>query len=361
MLYLLCTEIVLPSMTNSSNIDKSHASNDLNHKIFAPIVRGSGAIVIHKALQDHISGYCVQSLSPYWGLCPPCLALRRWPASAITHSSPDLGPRVGHPDSDLVTTFHGYYLDSEFIANSSQLRRIFYRSILTSAVKAALRRAKFITAVSQFTADLVQRHHNVGNRLVLIPNGVDTTLFKPAQKQYTGLINILFAGNPTLNKGAEHLTALSKELPEGTVLQYTIGMRSSAIVYPGSSGKLISLPGRSHEEMPPLYQQADILFFPTRREGMSLVVLEAMACGLPVVATRCSSMPELVDSGKGGFLFEMDNRMQMLDYLLRLIRDPALRAEMGTYNRHKIMAKFTLQKMISGYQEVFAACNKPAA
>ena len=61
-----------------------------------------------------------------------------------------------------------------------------------------------------------------------------------------------------------------------------------------------------------VYQQSDILFFPTLREGFGLVVAEAMACGLPVVTTDCSSLPELIDHGKGGYLCEPNNLEDMI-------------------------------------------------
>jgi glycosyltransferase involved in cell wall biosynthesis len=324
------------------------------------VVSGSGVMVVHRTLEAHLPNYHVEPLSPYWGVAPPMLAVRRGQAGGITHSLPELGPWVAHPNSDLVATFHGYYLDSEQIVRSSRARRIFYRYVMTPTVHASLRRAKWVTAVSRFTADLVQRHHALGERLVMIRNGVDTELFSPVEKARELPVKILFAGNPTQNKGSEHLTALAQALPDGVMMQYTFGMRDSAVERLDQTERLVAIPRRSHAEMPELYRQADILFFPTRREGLSLVVLEAMACGLPIVATHCSSLPELVDHGKGGFLFAMDNRAQMLDYLIRLAKDSVLRAEMGAYNREKVLAEFPLDKMLDGYRQLFAACSGSA-
>lgn len=325
--------------------------------VVSPVVTGSGVMVVHRALEAHLAGYRVEPLSPYWGLAPPLLGLRRRQATGITHSLPDLGSRVAQPDSDLVVTFHNYYLDSEALAGASAAQHLFYRTIMAPAVRASLERARWVTAVSDYTADLVRRYHVPGERLVTIRNGVDTAAFAPAEAEHEGPVRVLFAGNPTRRKGAGHLAALAQALPEGVILQYTPGIRESAIEVPANSDRLVAVARRSHGEMPGLYRQADILFFPTRREGLSLVTLEAMACGLPVVATRCSSMPELVDHGKGGFLFDTDDRAQMLDYLGRLAAAPALRADMGAYNREKVLAEFTLERMLEGYRQVFAACS----
>lgn len=325
-----------------------------DYEVCAPVVSGSGVMVVHRALEAHLPGYRVKPLSPYWGLVPPLLALQRSRPGEIVHSHPDLGPWVAHPDSPLVMTFHGYYLDPETLAVSSAAQRLFYRTVMSHAVNASLKRAQRITAVSRYTADQVCRRYPVKDRLVVIRNGVDTSVFSPAEKVQESPVRVLFAGNPTACKGVEHLAALGELLPGGAVLQYTVGLRDSRVNRPAQADKLVAIPRRKHSEMPAVYRQADILFFPTRREGLSLVALEAMACGLPIVTTRCSSMPELVDHGKGGFLFDMDNREQMLDYLKRLIADPRLRADMGAYNREKILAEFSLEKMIEGYRQIFS-------
>lgn len=326
-------------------------------EIVAPVVSGSGVLVVHRQLESHLHRYRVRSMSPYWGILPQSVALMKHTRCAVTHSLPELGAHIAHPDSTLIVTFHNYYLDDEMMAISSFAQRTYYRHVLEKSVRAALRRAKLATAVSRFTADIVQRHHALGDRLLVIRNGVDTELFSPAKDIQHGKVRILFAGNPTRRKGVEHLAQLAAVLPSNAVLQYTAGLRSSGVEKIKALDRLQAIPRRAHHEMPKIYRDADILFFPTRREGLSLVVLEAMACGLPVVATRCSSMPELIEHGKGGFLFDMDNRSQMLDYLQKLASDPVLRGAMGAYNREKVLTEFTLNGMLESYRDLFSFCG----
>ena len=92
---------------------------------------------------------------------------------------------------------------------------------------------------------------------------------------------------------------------------------------------------------------------PTAREGLSLSVLEAMACGLPVVASNCSSLPELIDEGKGGFLCPVGDVAAFAEKINVLADAPELRRQMGEYNRAKVEKLFTLERMVSEYRELF--------
>jgi glycosyltransferase involved in cell wall biosynthesis len=106
--------------------------------------------------------------------------------------------------------------------------------------------------------------------------------------------------------------------------------------------------------MPNRYRRMDMLLMPTVREGFSLAVLEAMACGLPVIASRCSSLPEQIDDGKGGFLCPVGDVKAFAEKINLLAASPALRKEMGQYNRAKIEKEFPLDRMVKEYQQVFS-------
>ncbi|MBI9020368.1 MAG: glycosyltransferase [Verrucomicrobia bacterium] len=80
------------------------------------------------------------------------------------------------------------------------------------------------------------------------------------------------------------------------------------------------------------------------REGIPVALMEGMACGLPVVASRISGIPELVEEGVSGLLFEPGNAVEMADALEQLARDPELRARMGHCARERVEESFDLVK-----------------
>jgi len=78
-----------------------------------------------------------------------------------------------------------------------------------------------------------------------------------------------------------------------------------------------------------------------------------MACGLPVVATNCSALPELIDDGKGGFLCGLGDVNEFAEKINLLAEAEGLRKEMGGYNRVKIESSFTLSQMVLKYKQLF--------
>lgn len=99
-----------------------------------------------------------------------------------------------------------------------------------------------------------------------------------------------------------------------------------------------------------LYNSADIYLFPSIKEGLNNTMLEAMACGLPVIAFNVSPMPELIEYGKNGFLCNSLREMEY--YLSYLVEDEKARKEFGKKSR-KIASWFTWEKCANGYKEIY--------
>jgi glycosyltransferase involved in cell wall biosynthesis len=111
-----------------------------------------------------------------------------------------------------------------------------------------------------------------------------------------------------------------------------------------------------HEEMPSHYQDADLFVLPSRRESFGLVLAEAMACGLPVVATKVGAIPEVVEDGLTGLLVPADDPGALADAVVSLLSDPPRMQAMGTAGIEKIRERFTwdkvAQRVLDGYHSV---------
>jgi sugar transferase (PEP-CTERM/EpsH1 system associated) len=119
-----------------------------------------------------------------------------------------------------------------------------------------------------------------------------------------------------------------------------------------------SLAGRvtfagASDRVPELLNAMDAFVLPSICEGMSNTILEAMACGVPVIVTRTGGNPELIEEGSSGFLFP-PGKVEMLSALLsRLVESSATRREFGACGRRRAVEQFSLAGMMQRYQEIY--------
>jgi glycosyltransferase involved in cell wall biosynthesis len=110
-----------------------------------------------------------------------------------------------------------------------------------------------------------------------------------------------------------------------------------------------------HGQMPAHYRQADLFVLPSRRESFGLVLAEAMACGLPVVATTAGAIPEVVDDGVTGILVPPDDPRALSNGINALLSDPAEMEAMGAAGRARVEKLFTwdkvVERVIAGYHK----------
>jgi L-malate glycosyltransferase len=314
---------------------------------------GSGAIVVHRTLERHLPGYQVQPYNPWWTLFPPALARFSRRNSAIIHTAVDYGLFLHRPPRPLVVTFHNYVLDQLMRPFSSRLQWLHYRTDLRYFTRTSLRRAAVVTAVSEATAALVREDLGYKGPIQVIPNGIDTELFKPAARPAGAGFRALFSGNLSRRKGAHLLPQIAQLLSD-----------DQSIVCVGAGkdgGSLAKVPRLRLQEkvpyprMPEFYASCDAILMPTAREGMSLAVLEGMACGLPVVATDCPSMREVVADGQGGFLCPPGDVGAFAERLQSLATQPSLRRQMGEFNRARVQARHQSLDMVGRYRKLFDA------
>jgi len=321
--------------------------------IFSPMSTGNGAFVLHKMLEAGIEGYRVFPYSPYREFFPATLPfLLRGRKPDLIHTTADYGIFFRRPGVPLVLTLHGFFLDAGMMRYSSLVQRIHYQTDLRWFTLASLKAADVITSVSRFVAEAVRQELKITRKIQVIYNGIDTAEFYPSGRKPEGkTLRVLFAGNLHRRKGAFLLPAIAQKLNPGITIGYARGLRSQSPLPSGSN--LMDLGNVPEKEMSALYRQYDVLLSPSIREGFGLVVAEAMACGLPIVATNTSAIPELVIDGNGGFLCEPGNAGAFAEKINLLAEAPELRREMGEFNRARVEKYFTLERMILEYSELF--------
>lgn len=120
----------------------------------------------------------------------------------------------------------------------------------------------------------------------------------------------------------------------------------------------LAMPGNS-DRVPDFLATADVLVLPSRLEGMSNAILEAMASGLPVVANRVGGNPELVVDGETGWLAKQGDPTDLARVIGRLLADPAERGAMGEAGRRRAVDEFSLPAMMRRYADYYREVAAP--
>jgi len=167
----------------------------------------------------------------------------------------------------------------------------------------------------------------------VVPTGVDTKFYCPNDREENVRVRVLFVGSLRPFKGPQLLLRAAARFPAADFVIAGDGMMASALQAQAETEKLTNIqfagslkPVALREQ----YRLADIFLFPSRWEGSPKVILEAAACGLPVIA-RNDYRPETVVDGQTGFLRNSED--ELLERLAELISSSALRRKMGRASR----------------------------
>lgn len=326
-------------------------------KVLSPVVAGSGALVLHRALERALNGYQVHTYSPRWEYFPAPLLFfgRRQPADVI-HAPLEYGWFFHRSSTPMVLTVHNFVLDTFMRPYSTWLQRLHYRTDLPYLIRRSVACADSLVSVSHYTAALIQHELALSRPIKVIYNGIDTTRFVPGTRT-DKTVRVLFSGNLSMRKGAHLLPDIARHLAPKVQLLYTRGLGRGGVSVCGEH--LVDLGPIRHEDMPALYRSVDLVLLPTVREGLSLAVLEAMACGLPVIATDIASLPEQIVHGQGGYLCPLGDAAAFAERINELANDPGLRRRMGEFNRCRVEQTFTIERMANEYKQVFESLLRP--
>lgn len=206
------------------------------------------------------------------------------------------------------------------------------------------------------------------SKIVRICNGVDTARFRPASD--CGPVSTFVVGSVGRMEVVKDYVTLAQAFVllrrEGTaparlVLVGDGSERSAVAQFLTDSGVIDSctLTGR-RDDIPELMREFSVFVLPSRAEGISNTILEAMATGLPVIATDVGGSAELVIDGVTGFLVPPRDPVAIAACLRRYQENPGLVVRHGQAGRDRVTGQFSLDVMIRSYRELYVDCLRQA-
>ncbi len=231
--------------------------------------------------------------------------------------------------------------------------------------------ASFAIMISNYNKEFLTKRFGVhiADKMHVIHCGVDTDFFAPGRQKHSPRFQMLCVASFREVKGHRYLLEACTLLLERGVefLCHLVGdgpLLSQVKRKVSGAGleKVVCFHGAlPRSQVVKMMQSADVAVLPSvldprgRREGIPVTLMEAMACGLPVISSDLSGIPELVETGKTGILTRPRDSHAIADALERLSKSPEIRSRMGQAGRENVIKEFNLHKNTAKLAELFCA------
>lgn len=199
----------------------------------------------------------------------------------------------------------------------------------------------------------------------VIPNGIDVSFFSPCLangRSYAKPFNFLFIGRFIEQKNLFYLMDRIAELRRSVFIPFQLSMvgdgplrsRLESHADKLDINRIITWHGwLDKKKLRDIYHLSHCLLLPSLYEGMSNVALEAMACGLPVIASDVIGNSSVIRHGETGFLFDLNNPKDGLEAMKCLLSNPEQAQDMGKQGRIQVMETFSWRKTAEAYVRLF--------
>lgn len=237
---------------------------------------------------------------------------------------------------------------------------------------------RVLAVSSTLKNDLMTYYGISGSRIDVVYNGVDTNLFKKLQdfelpepiKRFEGKSIVLYVGHFGPRKGVVHLINAMRnvvaQVPDavlvciGGVPQWLTGtgywdQLKTQVDSLNLQDRILLLDRIPNSELPQYYSAASIFVLASYYEAFAKVVIEAMACGLPVVVTREGGLGEAVEDGKTGRLVDYGSRSQLTRAIVETLQDARAARAMGREARKRVEKDFTWQAVADRIDKTYSA------
>lgn len=335
------------------------------------VAEGSGTAAaiggLGRALRAH--GHHVARIAPpvAW---PPNLTLRRLlfnlyvpallralPYDLIVGVDIDGVLVAGRVTTPYVCSVKGVIAE-ELQHERGNVRRLLW--LLSRLERINARRAPLVITTSDYCRRSIQHHYGVpAERIRQVPEGIDLAAWPPPSPRGAGQTILCVARQYPRKRIADLIRAFAhvwQHLPAAELVIIGDGpehnnLRALATeLNLGSACRLLgAIP--DDDEVKAWYYRADLFCLPSVQEGFGIVFLEAMAAGLPVVATTAAAIPEVVPHGEAGLLVPPGDVPALAAALTTLLADSALRQRYGAFGREYV-ARFDWMRIAERFLEV---------
>ena len=261
----------------------------------------------------------------------------------------------GGQSPKVVTTLHG--TDITLVGNDPSFSEI---------VAFSIGKSDGVTAVSRSLAASTRQELGIERPIAVIPNFLDCDIFQRvevpqlrrrlAPDEATRVVIHVSNFRPVKRIDAvlEVFARIARKVPSRLVLvgdgpelgtAYRLGRQL------GVSHQVEAL--GAQEAVIPLLSAADVFLLPSAQESFGLAALEAMACGVPVVASRVGGLPEVIDHGATGFLHAPDDLDGMAASAVALLEDTRLHRAVASAARQKVADAFCVHRVVPQYEDCY--------
>jgi len=228
--------------------------------------------------------------------------------------------------------------------------------------------ANAVVAISEYEKNLIREWGYRPKRIEIIPPGIN---FSEFEKEYVNIFEkiglgekkiILFTGRLDFNKGVDllinALPQILSEIPQAHLVMIgpDCGYKDALINLAktmGVSKKITFLGQVEREDVIAAMKHASVFVLASRYEAFGIVLIEAMAARLPVVATNHSAIPGIINNGVDGLLFPLDNYVQLAQKIIELIKNGKLRSQIIETAWQKVKNNFDWDKTAKKTEELY--------
>lgn len=241
--------------------------------------------------------------------------------------------------------------------NEVKLRQIIHYNIVKKILgdfitRLVVAKAKRVACISHELRNLLSRWGVSPSKMVVVYHGVDSEKFKPLKVKSPFPNIVLFVGRFDQVKGAFTLLEVAKDLEN--IQFFMLGSQPNRLQLP-ENVHCVGLVKRN--QMPYYYNISDVLVVPSLTEGFGDVILEAFACGKPVIASKVADMPQIV-SPEFGWLVEPKDAKNLKKTILTAFSDKSRLRAMGKTAREYVVENFKWVFYTNQIIQTFHACTK---